>query len=505
MTSYFIGLDAGSSLCKAAVFDLDGRQLSEARRRTPLSRPQPGWVEADPDQCWTAVCEVLREAVEASGVAADQIKGLGLSAAMVGAWVVDGDGRALRPGINWEDNRSQSILTEMSRDEPELMSRIYRSSGSVLQQGCTLPVLAWLDRNEPDLLDRARHVFGYKDYLRMRLTGDAATDRTEASVAPGDAAARGRSDEMIALFGLTGRRGLLPHVAESESLAAGLTAQAAAETGLPEGLPVAIGAGDVPAMVIGAGGMRTGEVTAVLGTTCMLGTCVDRPLFAPADIGLLFSLPEGRWFRAMVNVAGTLNLDWAISILASDLAGDPARFDVVTELAWKSPVGANGVVYLPYLSESGIIAPVVSTEARAQFANLSPGHTRADMFRAVFEGVAYAMRDLLDMLPIKAKSLRLTGGGSQSGFWAQMIADVLQVEVRVPQGSEFGARGAALLAATATGHFANVRAASAAVDQIAATYEPRELGQRQYQQGYRRYCAARDQLLGRSAPNRAGP
>ena len=495
MGSYFIGLDAGSSLCKAAVFSADGRQLSEARRRTPLSRPRPGWVEADPDACWHAVCDVLRQAVADSEVSPDQIGGLGLSAAMVGAWVVNAQGSALRPGINWEDNRSQPILDEMLQRDPEVMSRIFQSSGSALQQGCTFPVLAWLDRHEPELLDRAAYVFGYKDYLRMRLTGQAATDRTEASVAPGNAAEQGRSAEMIALFGLDHRRNLLPPVRESSEIAGALTAQAAAETGLPEGLPVAIGAGDVPAMVIGAGGMTVGEVTAVLGTTCMIGTCLDRPVFEPADIGLLFSLPDGHWFRAMVNVAGTLNLDWAISVLSHDLADNPERYDAVTAMAGNSAIGANGVVYLPYLSESGIIAPVVAPDARAQFANLSARHNRDDMIRAGFEGVAFAMRDLIALLPGKSHRLRLTGGGSQSRFWSQMIADVLQMEVRVPKGSEFGARGAALLAATAVGKFADVAAASRAVNETEASYLPDPARRDAYNEGYLRYCEARDRLL----------
>ncbi|WBU61654.1 xylulokinase [Paracoccus albus] len=495
MGSYFIGLDAGSSLCKAAVFTADGRQLSEARRKTPLSRPHNGWVEADPDACWRAVCDVLRQAVAESGVSPDQIGGLGLSAAMVGAWVVDAQGNALRPGINWEDNRSQPLIDEMVQDNPDVMSRIFQSSGSALQQGCTLPVLAWLDRHEPDLLNRAAYVFGYKDYLRMRLTGQAATDRTEASVAPGDAAEQGRSEQMIALFGLGHRRDLLPKVRESGELAGGLTAGAATATGLPQGLPVAIGAGDVPSMVIGAGGLANQEVTAVLGTTCMIGTCLDRPMFEPANIGLLFSLPDGHWFRAMVNVAGTLNLDWVISVLTPDLAEDPDRYDAVTAMAERSAIGANGVVYLPYLSESGIIAPVVAPDARAQFANLSARHNRDDMIRAVFEGVAFAMRDLIALLPGKSESLRLTGGGSQSSFWSQMIADILQMEVRVPRGSEFGARGAALLAATAVGQFADVTAASRAVDEAEACYLPDSTRRSAYDAGYRLYCEARDHLL----------
>ena len=267
-------------------------------------------------------------------------------------------------------------------------------------------------------------------------------------------------------------------------------------TGLPEGLPVAVGAGDVIATVIGAGGLETGAATAVLGTTCMVGRVTDAPVFEPRDLGLLFSLPGRRWYRAMVNVAGTVNLDWAMALLAPELRGAADGYERLAEMVAAVPVGANGVTYLPYLSESGIIAPVASARARAQFCGLAPALRREDLLRAVYEGVALAMDDLATLVGLAPDAtVTLTGGGSRSELWCGMIADVLGREVRVPAGSEFGARGAAMLAAVAVGAWLSVEAASLAL---------RDVGERVHAPGDRaaweaaraRYRGYRDRLLG---------
>lgn len=493
----FIGLDAGTSLVKAAIFDLSGRQLGEAWSRTGISRPHPGWSELDPEEAWQAAQDVLRRLVGDSGVDRARIGGIGLTGAMVGAWVVDEAGNALRPGITWEDSRTQPLIDERLAEDPGFLSRIFASSGSMMQQGCTLPLLEWLVRNEPHVLARARYVMSYKDFLRMRLTGRAATDRSEASVIPGSARERSRSDAMIALFGLGDVAHLLPPVMESETFIGGLLPAAAEAIGLPAGVPVTIGAGDVAATIIGAGGFATGAATAVLGTTAMVGVCHDRPVFEPADVGLLFTLPGERWYRAMVNVAGTLNLDWAFSALAPDIASRPDRFETMTAMVRAVPPGADGLVYLPYLSESGIIAPVVDQHARAQFHGLSPRHGRPALFRAVLEGVAFAMRDLFDALGFSGERVLLTGGGAQNPFWAQMIADAIGRPVHVPDGTQFGARGAALLAATAAGRFPTVADASASVvGHGGVAYEPDAGNASVTAAALARYREARDRLLG---------
>ena len=495
---FHLGLDAGTSLTKAAIFDLSGREIAVAEKPTAVRRPHPGWSEIDPDEAWKAAVDVIRRVVATSGVDPRRIGGIGLSAAMVGVWLLDADGAPLRPAITWDDSRAQGMIDERLAGDPSFLSRIFASSGSVMQQGCTLPVLAWLARHEPETLGRARHVLCFKDYLRLRMTGLVATDRSEAAVLPGSARNRDRSRDMIDLFGLADYEPLLPPVHDSETFVGGLTAQAAAAMGLPQGLPVAVGAGDVAATVIGAGGLATGTATAVLGTACMVGVTHDRPVFEPADIGLLFTLPGHRWYRAMINVAGTLNLDWAFATLAPDLAQDPGRFVRLNEMLAATPIGAGGLTYLPYLSDSGIIAPRVDRAARAQFAGLTPRHDRAALFRAVIEGVAFAMVDLLDALSFDGERMLLTGGGAKNPVWVQMICDLVKRPIEVPGGSQFGARGAALLAATAAGRFATINEASAAVSGAGRVYQPDSRNSDDLHAALGRYHAARDRLLNRA-------
>lgn len=493
----FLGVDAGSSVCKAAVFDSAGRAVSVAAEPTPLRRPAPGRVEADPETAWAAAVRVMARALDGAR-GRGEVAALGLSGAMVGAWVVDEAGRTLRPGINWEDSRAGPLIDALEAARPGTLAEIFRMSGSVLQQGCTLPVLAWLLRHEPAVMARARWVLGYKDWLRLHLTGEAATDPSEAAVAPGDARAQDRSGAMLRLFGLEEAARLLPPVRPSASVAGGLTAAAARATGLPAGLPVAVGTGDVPANVIGAGGLRDGALTALLGTTCMVGLCLSEPVFEPADLGLLFSLPDRHWFRSMVNVAGTLNLDWAMRLLCPDLPRGLERFERLDAMVAAEPVGARGVVYLPYLSESGIIAPVVDAAARAQFSGLQPSHDRAALLRAVQEGVAFAIADLCEVLGAPAGPLTLTGGGGRSRPWCDMIAAATGREVVVPDGEEFGARGAALLAAVAVGRFASVAEASDAVRGGGRRHTPDRSRAAEWDSARKRYRQARNRLLGRA-------
>jgi sugar (pentulose or hexulose) kinase len=495
MSRFLLGIDAGSSVTKAAIFDPAGNEIARGFQRTELKRPRPGWCETDPDAAWEAAKTAIRMALDAASLDGGAIAAIGISAAMVGAWLVDERGNALRPGINWEDSRSQPMLDRRAAADPDFYHRIFLSDGCVMQQGCTLPLVAWLKEHENETLERAAHVFSYKDFLRMKLTGRAAADRTEAAVAPGSATARDRSPDMLDLFGLTGLSAKLPEAKESESLAGTVTRQAAETTGLREGTLVAIGAGDVPSTVTGASALEDGTTMAILGTTCMIGVISDSPIFTPPDLGLLFTLPGKAWFRAMVNVAGTLNLDWAIRTILGEDGNDPHRFARVEKLIAGIPIGAEGVVFLPYLSESGIIAPVVEPRARAGFHGLTPRHHRGHMLRAVYEGVVLAMRDLLDVLPGGGDEVLLTGGGAASRLWTQMIADALGRTVLVPAGSEFGARGAALLAGTAIGWFPSIRAASLATRSIARRHAPDPAAKSAWDEAFAAYSAHRERVL----------
>ena len=493
MSDFFLGIDIGTSVTKAVLFDSAFREVASAHRPTHVDRPLAGWSEIDPEAVWRAVTEVCREI--AAGHDSRDIAAIGICGTMVGAWVVDADGTALRSGITWEDSRTEPMIEARVAADPTFMSRIFASSGSAMQQGCTLPLARWLIDNEPAVMRRASALFSAKDFVRMRLTGRIAADRTEAAVAPGSATDRGRSDAMLELFDLGGWKHIFPEALDSETIAGNVTGRAAQATGLAAGTPVAVGAGDVPASVVGAGGSDPGIVVSILGTTALNGIVVDEPVFTPPDLGILFTVPGDKWLRVMVNVAGTISLDWFIETMCPDLTGRADVYARLEDMATAAGIGAAGVTYLPFLSDSGIIAPRVEPHARAGFAGLSPRHARGHLARAVFEGTTFAIRDCFAAMARPVDRIRLIGGGSRSAFWSQMLADVMQRPVDIPVGREFGAKGAALLAATAVEHFPSVREASRQTFSLLRCHEPDRAAGDAYQTVYERYGVRRDAFL----------
>jgi sugar (pentulose or hexulose) kinase len=233
----------------------------------------------------------------------------------------------------------------------------------------------------------------------------------------------------------------------------------------------------------------------ILGTTAMVGQSFAQPVFDPPDLGLLFTLPGQRWFRAMVNVAGTLNLDWALFTLAPDLATTADPFAGLEARAARSPIGAGGVSYLPYLSDSGIIAPVIDPEARAGFSGLAPRHGPHDMLRAVYEGVAFSLVDLLDMTGFSGDRIALVGGGARSALWPAMIADITGRSVDLFLGREFGARGAALLARVAVGDLPDVSAAAALAPPLRRSVAPDPSRHLAYSLARESFCRHRQRMF----------
>lgn len=500
MTRYLLGLDIGTSMTKAALFDAAGAEIAATSRSTVLHSPHPGWYEMRPDDLIEAVAAACRDLLGRSGIAAGAVAGIGLSGVMVGGWPVTADGEVLRPGILWNDGRAQALLDRLTARNPALMSQLFDSSGQVMQLGCTLPVLAWLAENEPETVARASAILTAKDFIRMRLTGAVATDETEAAIAPGSTARRAFDPDLLALFGIERHARLLPRVMPSAGLAGTLTAEGASLTGLVIGTPVAAGAGDVPASVLGAGAAAPGLACSVLGTTCLNGVVADTPVFTPRDMGILFAVPGDLWIKTMVNVAGTTNLDWCLAALCPDLRERPDAYERLAALAAESAAGAGGVTYVPHLSPIGIIAPRIEPGARAGFAGLEPAHGRADLIRAVHEGLAYAIRDCYDRIGRPVSAIRLVGGGARSTLWSQMIADVTGVPVEIPAGSEFGAKGAALLAAAAIGWFGDVRQAATETFRLARRHDPDPTLHGAYEAAYRRYLRVSEALLDGVAP-----
>jgi sugar (pentulose or hexulose) kinase len=493
-----LGIDAGLTRTKAALFDAAGREVAVEGVSNEISQPFPGAAERSMDEAWTDAVKAIRGALVAASASGAEVAAVGVTGAMVGVWPVDDGGRPVRPAVLVADTRGQEAIDCAKTGDPNAMDRIFRSDGCVVEPGCTLPALRWLFDHEPAVMARTRHVLTCKDWLRFRLTGELAADASEAAVAPGDARTRDRSLEMLRLFGLESRARLFPPVRPSESIGGLVNKAAEAETGLPAGTPVAIGAGDVPSSAIAAGAVEPGMACTILGTTCHNGVVADEPLFEPPNIGLLFTLPDWLWLRVMVNLAGTPNIDWARRTLFSEMADQVAGVSVYAELeriAAQRPAGVDGLLYHPYLSEVGLIAPVVARGARAQFSGLRAAHGRADLLRAIYEGVAYSIRDCYEAIGRPIGEIRLVGGGARSDFWSQLIADVVGRPVLIPEGSEFGAKGAALLAGVAIGRSRSVREAARAAGAVRRRFEPNAKRAALYAAVFVRYRAARDAIV----------
>lgn len=499
-TQFLLGLDAGTSVVKAALFDRQGHELATTARPTTLITPHPGWAEASMSETWDMAVSAIRETLRKSKVSSEQIAAVGITGNMVGAWLIDSDGEPVRNAILWCDGRSQSVIDRLSVEKPGFMSRIFDSAGSVMQQGCTLPVLRWLADHEPQALQHAKFTLCCKDWIAYKLTGSIQIDPTEASVMPGSARQRGYDQHMIELHNLQMFQHLFPPIRASEEVIGVISEEAARLTGLRAGTPVVAGAGDVPASAIGVGAVEPGIACSLLGTNFLNCVVVGQPLFEPHDVGGLFCLPGGNWLRAMINVSGTTSLDWAVEQFfraeKERLSSTTQLFAYIEQSMNTSTIGARGLIYLPYLSGQGITAPFLEPAARAEFFGLANYHTRADLMRAVYEGLALSVRDGYNVIPVPVDEIHLSGGASKSDFFCQMIADCTGKQVTVPAGSEFGAKGAALLAAVGIGLYDAIQqAVKSTASESGRVFTPEPELKPVYDELYTIYCQLRDALI----------
>ena len=461
-----VGLDVGTTGVKALALSPEGDVLARAEETYELSSPKPGWAEQDPEDWWQAAERALdRLGGEATAI--------GLSGQMHGLVVLDDRDRVLRPAILWNDQRTEVECAEI--EERVGLARLIQLTGNRALTGFTAPKLLWLRRHEPDTYARIAHVLLPKDYVRLRLTGKHAIDVADASgTLLFDVARRRWSEEM--LDSLEFDPAWLPRALESPEIS-GTTAR---------GIPVAAGAGDQAAAALGVGVDRPGPVSVVLGTSGVVFAAL--PDFAAdpqARVHAFCHAVPGGWHAMGVMLSAAGSLRWLHDVLGSHHGYE----ELVTAAEPWAP-GTEGLTFLPYLT--GERTPHADPHARAAFAGLTLRHDLGAFVRAVLEGVAYGLRDSLELLRelgVDPRAGHASGGGARSELWLRILASVLGLPIRRAATDEGSAYGAALLGGVAAGVFRDVHEAVAACVRLADAIEPDPHWSAAYDRGYRRFQA----------------
>ena len=447
-----IGLDVGTSSVKGVAIDPHGALIHVAERGYPLSTPRPGWAEQDPDDWWRAARDVLDECE------ADRALGIGLSGQMHGLVALDEHERPLRPAILWNDGRTQEQCDEI--EDRVGAQHLIELTGNRALAGFTAPKLLWLREHEPDVYGRIRSILLPKDYVRLRLCEEHAIDVADASgTLLFDVAGRRWSDELLATLDID--PAWLPRVHESAEVA-GVT---------HGGVPVAAGAGDQAAGALGVGVVgEGGPASVVLGTSGVVFAALDTYAADPQGrVHAFCHAVPGGWHVMGVMLSAAGSLRWL-----RDTIGDGVGYDELLAQAAGWEPGVEGLLFAPYLA--GERTPHADPDARGAFVGLGLRHDRGALARAVLEGVAFGLRDSLDLvteLGGRPSAGRVSGGGGRGALWLEIVASVLDMPLEVTRADEGAAYGAALLGGVGAGVWGDPREAVDACVRVTRTVAPR--------------------------------
>ena len=480
MPENYLGIDVGTTAVKALVVGEDGRVAGEAESPLEVSVPSPGWSEQNPGDWWKGTVEAVQASTNAAGVRA-----IGLSGQMHSSVLLDEDSRVVRPAILWNDVRT----TAQCRFITDRVGKagLRRLVGNPALEGFTAPKLLWVREHEPEQFEMTRKVLLPKDYVRFLMTGEFATEPSDAAGTLLFDVKRGRwSEEMIT--GLQLDPAMLPPVFGSSDVAGTLTETAAKELGLETGTPVVGGGADNAAASVGSGVVSPGSLQTSIGTSGAVVAPIDRPR---VDTGMRIHsfnhAVDDTWYLMGVTLSAGAALGWYRRTLAGPGNSPPEYEEMIAEAEATDP-GANGLTFLPYLT--GERTPHADSNARGAFSGLNVAHSRGHLTRAILEGVTFALRDSLELmrkLGVDATEVVAVGGGARSAAWRQMQADVLGVPV-VRVGPSGGAPyGAAILAAVGAGRFASVPEACASWIRPIDRVEPRPEMIAPYDRAYSRF------------------
>lgn len=485
----FLGIDVGTSGTKTLAMREDGKVLASATAEYPLSSPKPGWSEQNPEDWWKATVDSVKKVMKAGKIKAEDVGGIGLSGQMHGSVFLDKSHAVLRPAILWNDQRTAAECADIEKKAGGRDKLIGMVANPALT-GFTAPKILWLRKNEPKAYDKTSQILLPKDYVRFRLTGEFATEVSDASgTLLLDVKNRQWCKPLLDKLDIS--PSLLPKVYESEDVSGKISASAAKLLDLKAGIPVVGGGGDQAAGAVGNGIVKRGVISATMGTSGVVFAHSDELQIDPQGrVHTFCHAVRDKWHVMGVVLSAGGSLQWYRNQLgqneinaAKKIKTDP--YNLLTEQASEAPPGCEGLFFLPYLT--GERTPHADPNARGAWIGLSLRHGSAQLIRSVMEGASYAMRDCLEIvndMKIPIREIRLSGGGARSEFWRQMQSDVYGRRVVTTNAEEGPAYGAALLAAAGTGKYKGVVEACTATIKIVTSTDPQAEAKRIYTKCY---------------------
>ncbi len=497
---YLLGIDIGTSGTKTVLFDRGGNPISSSTAEYPLYQPEIGWAEQDPQDWWKAVCITINQVIKDSNINPESISGIGLSGQMHGLVMLDGDGNVLRKSIIWCDQRTAKECVEITEKVGE--KRLIDITANPALTGFTASKILWVRNNEPEIYEKCRKILLPKDYIRYMLTGEFATEVSDASgMQLLDIKNRCWSKEVLNALDIPIE--YLGDVHESIVVSGKVHKKAAEVTGLKENTPVVGGAGDQAAGAIGNGIIKSGQISSTIGTSGVVFAHLDEPIIdEKGRVHTFCHAVPGAWHMMGVTQGAGLSLKWfrdnfctnEIEV-AKGMGIDP--YVLMTKEAEKVPAGSRGVIYLPYLM--GERTPHLNPKAKGVFFGLSAAHTKNEMLRAVIEGVSYSLLDCMEIIKdtgMNPTNVMVSGGGGKSELWRQILADMFNCKVSTNKSSEGPALGVALIAGVGTGVYKDIdEACSIAISENSVQF-PKEENSLVYKRYYEIYKKIYNDLKG---------
>jgi xylulokinase len=490
--AYLLGIDIGTSGTKTLICDEKGKVLATAMAEHAIYSPRPGWSEQKPEDWWDATCKATRAVLKKAKVKPAEIKSIGLSGQMHGS-VFLGDGpKALRPALLWNDQRTAAECAEIESKAGGRAALIELVANPALT-GFQAPKILWVRKHEPKVWEKTKHILLPKDYIRYRMTGEYATEVSDASgTLLLDVANRTYSQTLLDLLGID--RALLPAVHESHVVTGKVTASAAEALGVAEGTPVVGGGGDQAAGAVGNGIVTAGIVSATLGTSGVVFAHSDQPNRDPLGrVHTMCHAVAGKWcvFGCMLAAGGSFQ--WFRNQLAADEVAQARKkkidpYELLISEAQRAPVGSEGLFFLPYLT--GERCPHPDPCARGGWIGLTTRSTRDTMIRSLLEGVTFGMRDALEIMRemgIPIEEVRASGGGARSDFWRHLQADIYKQPIVLTNAAEGPAYGVALLAGVGTGVWSSAEEACRACIKQTTKISPNRKSSATYDRYYATY------------------